>query len=224
MNILLNPSINYIGWGDRLDVLTLGQALYNTYGEPITYYKVNNRFRDFENMVSMFDHPAKLVMAPPLEPYFPHDAKGKEQIKFYEQYGEFPKIKVKDKSNIIKLPDKFVISQFDARQRKRTLSEQEKLRIRKYYKELGYDMVVVGAEATDPLLGEAPSCNENICYAMSKADKYVGVDSGMMHLAKIIMPCENIHVYKNDYDEEPFHSSFLTAVIKAGAKLNWSRQ
>jgi len=58
---------------------------------------------------------------------------------------------------------------------------------------------------------------------MSKADLHVGVDSGFMHLAKIVMPSNKIHIYTSNFTHQ-FKSRHLQNVLKAGAILNYSRK
>ena len=62
-----------------------------------------------------------------------------------------------------------------------------------------------------------------IAYIMSKAALHIGVDSGFMHLAKIVMPSKKIHIYTSNFAHQ-FVSTQLQNVLNAGAILNYSRK
>ena len=57
---------------------------------------------------------------------------------------------------------------------------------------------------------------------MSKADLHVGVDSGFMHLAKIVMPSNKIHIYTSNFTHQ-FISRHLQNLLDVGTVLNYSR-
>tara|TARA_B100000073_G_scaffold4195_1_gene3363 strand:- start:942 stop:1646 length:705 start_codon:yes stop_codon:yes gene_type:complete len=142
---------------------------------------------------------------------------------------DYPKAKNIKEYNI-DLPNKFVVSQWDAKQEYRRVSKDRQKRIVDHYKELGYDIIIIGGEAKGKLNTDLRA----IVYAASKADYYVGCDSGMMHIAKMIMPTENIHVYVNLKWSSPgnkFHwenhpdklslSAQVRELFNKGAKMNW---
>ena len=117
------------------------------------------------------------------------------------------------------LPKKFITMQWDAGQQRRRCSEDEIQRIVDFYKDLGYDIIGVGGQAGNAML---QNDLHKIAYIMSKADLHVGVDSGFMHLAKIVMPSNKIHIYTSNFTHQ-FVSTQLKNVLKAGAVLNYSR-
>lgn len=94
----------------------------------------------------------------------------------------------------IDLPNKFVVSQWDARQNYRVIEQTRKEKIIEFYKNLGYEFVNIGGESDDSRL---KNDLDYIAYAISKADYFVGADSGMMNLSKLILPLDKIHSYVN---------------------------
>ena len=118
------------------------------------------------------------------------------------------------------LPKKFITMQWDAGQQRRRCSEDEIQRIVDFYKDLGYDIIGVGGQAGNAMLRNDL---HKIAYIMSKADLHVGVDSGFMHLAKIVMPSNKIHIYTSNFTHQ-FVSTQLQNVLNAGAILNYSRK
>lgn len=226
-NILL-LKLQYGGFGDRLDAIGLAKIFYDKYKEPVTIHKIGGVFKDFNAMASLFDMKCNLQIHAPImanstefNSYFKHDQKSVEYKELIDEIKDWPKIIPKDLD--LELPDKFIVAQFDAKEDRRRVSPQERNRIINYYKDQGYEIMIVGGESKDPRFGNGPGSNDNIVYAMSKADKYIGVDSGMMHLAKYTMPTENLHVYLNDRVDNPWFSSFLTNAQKKGVKVNYSR-
>ena len=69
----------------------------------------------------------------------------------------------------------------------------------------------------------------DIIYIMSKASLHVGADSGMMHIAKFLMPINKIHVYINireRKDDSRFPDSrnvpfMAREIFRRGAKMNF---
>jgi len=91
-------------------------------------------------------------------------------------------------------PKKYVVCQWDAKQQYRVIDEDRKQEIMNFYRELGYEFVVIGGEAPRPRMRLDLDA---IAYVISKADYYVGADSGMMNLSKLILPIDRIHSYVN---------------------------
>ena len=227
-DIKLNPGLQYKGFGDRLDAIGLAKYLYDKYNQPVTIHIFGGQFSNFISMSKLFEmkcslknHPKMSANFVEFDSYFRHDQKCFEYKQMIDEITDFPKITPKDLN--LELPDKFVVAQFDALQSKRCVSPKERNRIINYYKEQGCEIIIIGSESKDTRFGGGPECNDNIIYAMSKADKYIGVDSGMMNLAKFVMPIQNLHVYTDDRVQDPFFSSFLSNCQKKGAKVNYSR-
>ena len=220
--------IEYHGFGDSLDELGLAKCLYDKNDEPVTIHMFRGTFLNFSLMSKLFDmkcslknHPRTAADFMEFNSYFRHYQTCAEYNQLIDEINDFPKITPKNLN--LELPEKFVVAQFDALQTKRCVSPKEKNRIINYYKEQGYDIITIGAQSKDKRFGGGPECNDNIIYAMSKADKYIGVDSGMMNLAKFVMPIQNLHVYTDDRVDDPFFSTFLSNCQKKGAKVNYSR-
>lgn len=227
-DIKLNPRQQYKGFGDRLDALGLAKCLYDKHDEPVTIHMFGGTFSNFSLMSNLFNmkcslknHPRSATDFVEFNSYFRHDQTCVEYNQLIDEINDFPKIIPKDLN--LELPKKFVVAQFDALQTKRCVSPKEKNRIINYYKEQGYDVIIIGGQSKDKRFGRGPECIDNIIYAMSKADKYIGVDSGMMNLAKFVMPIQNLHVYTDDRVDDPFFSTFLSNCQKKGAKVNYSR-
>lgn len=91
----------------------------------------------------------------------------------------------------IKLPNKFVTAQFDTTSNKRKLTPQQLQQVKEVWNNKGYELLLVGGQATTPLLKTLSGAG----YAMSKAYAHVGVDSGYLHLAHMYFPANKIYVY-----------------------------
>ncbi len=220
----LNDSISYVGLGDRLDAIAIAKLMYDKNQQPVVMYQLRGQFKDFGPLSSLYD--MKITIEYPRVPdlrfgtYFKHDAKGFDQINLLKSVDDYSKIDVPDQD--VNLPDKFVTIQFDGNQGLRTgCSAEEVARIKSFYIKQGYQLVTVGGAATDPLLKGKTANLLNIAYAMKNADLHVGIDSGMMNFAKMVIPCDKIHVYTSDQDK--FRSSLLTRCVEKGTKVNYSR-
>jgi len=121
---------------------------------------------------------------------------------------------------IVRIPKKFVTVQWDAAQKYRMLDKDRIKDIENYYKHLGYDIVDIGNKMYSL---EATS------YIISKADYHVGTDSGMAHIAKLILPMDKIHIYvntRNRENDKRFPDSINVAwmareLFRRGAKMNY---
>ena len=125
----------------------------------------------------------------------------------------------------IQLPDSFVTAQWDAGQIYRNVNKWDPNRttkIESYYKDLGYDIIRIGGESEIKDL-------KDIIYVISKARYHIGADSGMMHIAKFLLPIENIHVYiniRNRYEDSRFPDNWnvpfmAREIFRRGAKMNY---
>ena len=94
--------------------------------------------------------------------------------------------------------------------------------VEKFYKDLGHEIIRVGGEGDYKNL-------KDIIYIMSKADYHVGADSGMMHIAKFLLPMDQIHVYINIRRREGdirfpdgWNVAFMAReIFRRGAKMNF---
>ena len=114
--------------------------------------------------------------------------------------------------------------QWDAAEFKRRCTEDEVVRIIEFYKNMGYKTIAIGGQSSTR---ELRNDLHKISYVISKADLHVGVDSGFMHLAKIILPSNKLHIYTSNYADIGTGigtSSHFRNVLKAGAIPNYSRE
>lgn len=122
-----------------------------------------------------------------------------EAEEFWKDYKDHPKA-----TNIqpvdIDLPEKYIVCQWDAQQSYRLIDEDRKQKIIDFYRQFGYEFIIIGGEARDSRLRLDL---DTIAYVISKADYYVGADSGMMNLSKLILPLDKIHSYVNLKWESP---------------------
>ena len=112
------------------------------------------------------------------------------------------------------LPEKFITCQWDSNDRKRTISQSDQLKVLDKYKKQGYSIVIVGGEALNDNLRWSL---KHIAYAMSKAEKHVGVDSAFMHMAFLYFPLDKIDLY---IDRDGFFSHHMKRAISNGVKVN----
>lgn len=223
-DLLLNKSIGYAGLGDRLDAILLAKMLYDRDQEPVVFHQLRGKFRDFDTLTSLYDMEVSIEYHHQSEikfsTFFEHNSKGYDQKKLFKTVNDFPKIKPYDFD--IDLPDNFITIQFDGRQGSRTACTPKEIkRIKDYYIGQGYELITIGGEATNSSLKGLTECLPYIIYYMSKAKLHVGIDSGMMNLAKLVMPCSNMHIYTSDTDD--FKSSILCRCEEKGTKINYSR-
>jgi len=154
---------------------------YNEYLKKIKFFvkiiDLGNVTIDQEgNPSRMFAHTTLGKLNAPKQ-YIPYS----KQIKDITTKNEIPQFK-------IELPDNFVTTQWDAKQNYRVLDPKRIKNIESYYKAQGYDIVNIGNRKY-----EYPQC----LYILSKAKHHVGADSGIAHLAKLVMPADKIHLYLN---------------------------
>jgi len=151
----------------------------------------------------------------------------KEGIQLYNFYSsQIEKIPLQKniETRNIQTPDKFITAQWDAQQiyRRPDKYEKERIpRIESYYRDRGYSIIRVGGE------GEYKDLKE-IIYVMSKASLHIGAESGMMHIAKMLMPAENLHLYRyiTRRNDDRFPDGWDVAwmgreLMRRGAKLNY---
>ena len=113
-------------------------------------------------------------------------------------------------------PEKYVVVQWDAEWEKRRLPESQVQAIENHYKERGYEIVTVGGQAEVTCLRESL---KHIGYAISNADYFVGLNSGMWHMAQLYLPYERISCWV-----QPQHvnakDDHVKRFIKWGGKFN----
>jgi len=237
-HLVLDTNIKGVGLGDRIDYLCTANMLAQQADDDfITIHKrytpnptQKQEFICWDELSSLFK-PRHMILEMSDNfhsnlkflnyPRYNIGSKNDDYQNLLSSLGDFPKIKVKDYSKEMPpLPKKFITMQWDAGQQRRRCSEDEIQRIVDFYKDLGYDIIGVGGQAGNAMLRNDL---HKIAYIMSKADLHVGVDSGFMHLAKIVMPSNKIHIYTSNFTHQ-FVSTQLQNVLNAGAILNYSRK
>ena len=237
-HLVLETNIKGVGLGDRIDYLCTANMLAQQADDDfITIHKrytpnptQKQEFICWDELSSLFK-PRHMILEMSDNfhsnlkflnyPRYNIGSKNDDYQNLLSSLGDFPKIKVKDYSKEMPpLPKKFITMQWDAGQQRRRCSEDEIQRIVDFYKDLGYEIIGVGGQASNPILRNDL---HKIAYIMSKADLHVGVDSGFMHLAKIVMPSNKIHIYTSNFTHQ-FVSTQLQNVLNAGAILNYSRK
>ena len=237
-HLVLETNIKGVGLGDRIDYLCTANMLAQQANDDfVTIHKrytpnptQKQEFICWDELSSLFK-PRHMILEMSDNfhsnlkflnyPRYNIGSKNDDYQNLLSSLGDFPKIKVKDYSKEMPpLPKKFITMQWDAGQQRRRCSEDEIQRIVDFYKDLGYEIIGVGGQASNPILRNDL---HKIAYIMSKADLHVGVDSGFMHLAKIVMPSNKIHIYTSNFTHQ-FVSTQLQNVLNAGAILNYSRK
>jgi ADP-heptose:LPS heptosyltransferase len=235
-HLVLETNIKGVGLGDRIDYLCTANMLAQQANDDfITIHKrytpnptQKQEFICWDELSSLFK-PRHMILEMSdnfhsnlkFLNYPRYDIKSEKYHNLLTSLDDFPKIKVKDYSKEMPpLPKKFITMQWDAGQQRRRCSEDEIQRIVDFYKDLGYEIIGVGGQASNPILRNDL---HKIAYIMSKADLHVGVDSGFMHLAKIVMPSNKIHIYTSNFTHQ-FISRHLQNLLDVGTVLNYSRK
>jgi len=226
----LNFGKNYHGLGDRLCEVMYARNLHLLNNkQPIDVHISRQQYIEgFENLFKLYgddwfkftihdNHPI------PVECQYRHT----NSTALLRNGKDVPKCIPKKVD--IDLPEKFIVCQFDVASQgwtgePRRISPEGITKIKQYYMNQGYEIVVVGGESNNPMLGSGKNVIENIAYAMSKAELYAGTDSGMMHLASMILPTDRLHLYTKDVPK-PQILDTMNHLLRKGAKLNycWSK-
>ena len=239
-NIIIDVPFRGIALGDRIDWLCTANMMALRENDSHVLIHKEKEFVGWEEISSLFKPiEMTLKLSSSLNNlnyinYYRYNIsqENKEYQDLLSFHKDFPKIKVKDYFEYFQdLPEKFVTMQWDAGRPNlnsirsnakfgnRRCSTDEIIRIINFYNNLGYTVVGVGGQAENDILRNDL---HKIAYIMSKAALHIGVDSGFMHLAKIVMPSNKIHIYTSNYMHTDT-SIHLKNVLKAGAVLNYSR-
>ena len=122
----------------------------------------------------------------------------------------------------IDLPESFITVQWDAAQDYRKVDRWDKNRIKNLeglYKNQKYDIIDIGHRKYTA---------EQCAYIISKAQLHVGADSGMMHIAKLVLPIDHLHMYinirKRENDKrfpDEWNVAFMAReLFRRGVKMN----
>ena len=156
----------------------------------IMYFKDLNFFQKIYN-TSEVDHNFKDIITDEIH-Y--NTLKSEKLWKNYKDHPKATNIQKPVDMTDIHIPKKYVVCQWDAQQQYRVIEEDRKQKIMNFYRELGYEFVVIGGQASNMRMKLDLNA---IAYVISKADYFVGADSGMMNLSKLILPIDRIHSYVN---------------------------
>lgn len=125
----------------------------------------------------------------------------------------------------VDLPSKYVTAQWDAAQLYRRVDRWDSERINNienWYKDKGYKVIRIGGEGNYSKL-------EDIIPIIYKAKYHIGADSGMAHVAKMLLPIQNIHLYvniRNRYNDKRFPDNWnvpfmARELFRRGVKMNF---
>jgi hypothetical protein len=112
----------------------------------------------------------------------------------------------------IDLPDRFITMQWDATGPSRRIDDCQ--RVAAQYQDAGLYPLAIGGEAQSK---ELRWSLKSIAYAISQAEKHIGVDSAFMHLAMLYKRCADIDVYAKP---DAVMSHHMRRAIANGSALN----
>tara|TARA_B100001093_G_C26851229_1_gene1025259 strand:+ start:3379 stop:4125 length:747 start_codon:yes stop_codon:yes gene_type:complete len=180
----LGDRFDYIAYCDTISKLTNKKVYMNL---PI--------MRDGEEILKIFNNPnlcfGKSEKAKKITCTVDH------MLEVFSEIPDWFKVSNFENPRVIlpNLPKKYVTMQWDANQNYRVIDDDRKERIIEKYRDMGYDIVTIGGEATIPELKNGSI--SLLCGVISKARYHVGADSGTPHLAKVVLPTTKIHLYVN---------------------------
>ena len=222
INYVVSPSPTPLG--DNIDSIFLGHMISKIENKKVNIISKSRDLNILSNLIGFGD----VVINS--EKFIPNQTirYNIKDIKLYLKYSmKFKNIPLNKniKSLDVNLPKKYVTAQWDAGQLYRKVDRWDPDRIKNietYYKDQGYKIIHIGGQGRFKDL-------EKIIYVISKAKYHIGADSGMMHLAKFLLPIENIHVYiniRNRYNDVRFPDSWNVAfmareIFRRGAKMNF---
>ncbi len=210
--------------GDRIDAIFLAHMISKVEGDTVN---VCGKLKDIDFLNSFVEFGDVVTNQPHSNHIMTFHNNTRRGIQFYYSYSskvETIPLKSNIETRAIDLPKKFVTAQWDAKQIYRTVDKYDKdriPRIEKHYIDAGHEVIRVGGEGKYKGL-------RDIIYVMSKASLHIGAGSGMMHIAKFLMPTENLHYYCNitRRDGSRFPDGWDIAwmereLLRRGAKLNY---
>ncbi len=120
----------------------------------------------------------------------------REQLDISKYLSNIPTLKAPNIKYKLELPKKYVTCQWDSTAKTRTLVKTARQRVLDHYRNLGYEIVLIGGESHETLF---KTNIRNAAYAISNAEYHIGVDSGFMHLAFLYKPFSSIHLYNEPH-------------------------
>jgi hypothetical protein len=209
--------------GDNIDSIFLGHMM-----SKIENTKVNIRSGSHDlQLLSKIVNFGNVSLNQPHTGKVTNEYYNINEIKYYLNYSlKFETIPINPiVDNNLLLPEKYVTAQWDAGQLYRKVDRWDSNRINKiesFYKDQGFNIIHIGGQGKYKKL-------DDIVKIISKAKYHIGADSGMMHIAKFLIPIENIHVYiniRNRYDDVRFPDNWNVAfmareIFRRGARMNY---
>lgn len=108
----------------------------------------------------------------------------------------------------------YVTWQFDSTGSDRRIGKNQEDEVRNFYASLGYSILTLGGEASEEVL----KTSLKACVDVLAGSKWhVGVDSGFYHLAQIVLPPSEIHLYNS---VSGYWSHHALRGIDKGVKVN----
>jgi hypothetical protein len=180
--------------GDRIDYINYCNTISKLENCEV-YMSPNSIFKDKEEILKLFNNPKLSFSEMNCKRKITCTPEHMNQI--YSKIDDWFKISnLKDpRETLPNLPEKYITMQWDALQKYRIIDNSRKEKIIRTYKQMGYETIIIGGKSPIPEL--ANGSIELLCSVISKAKLHVGVDSACAHLAKIILPTNNIHLYVN---------------------------
>lgn len=187
--------------GDVIDSIYLGHMI-SYIDEKIINVQINHAEQRFLNDFVGFGH-VIIGKERDGDEILEFDNRTSQGRKLYYEYASkfksVPKTSMEFNLNI-ELPEKYVTAQWDAQQIYRDIRKYDKdkaNKIEQKYIDEGFEVIRVGGEGKYKEL-------HHIAYIMKKASYHIGAESGMMHIAKFIMNCDQLHIYRNIQRREEF--------------------
>lgn len=230
------------GLGDRIHIVTTGWCYNQVHNVPVTLHltrdKLNkNKANSFNEILGLFPNNCIFIQAHDVEMLNEDDwinylsTKGidaeiycyRDHLGWYESIEKLdiskylkniPRLIPEDISHELKLPEKFVTSQWDSSGISRKIEESSRQAILDLYSFQGYEIVTVGGDSDNLLLRNSL---KHIAFAISKAEFHVGIDSGFMHFAQLFKDPSLIHLYK---EPKGMWSHHLLRACDNGSPLN----
>jgi hypothetical protein len=226
------------GLGDRIHSCTLAWAYGQ--GEPVTLHltqdkiiggQYGNKPESWREILSLFPKESIRIQVHPIkglsEPdwirylgkqgikasrhyYSDHAIEQPQELDVSQYLKDFPLLTAAQQD--IDLPDRFITMQWDATGPSRRINDQR--RVVSQYQDAGLCPITIGGEAKTQ---ELRWSLKSIAYAISRAEKHIGVDSAFMHLAMLYKHCAEIDVYAKP---DSVMSHHMRRAIANGSTLN----
>ena len=225
------------GLGDRIMNIIMGVNYAREHATPVTFHfnKVHADFRKSweelqslapEGVISYQWHPAppmtdgswkeylKLRGAKDVSLYYFDDVLvNGNDINIHTYLNRSPLLSPEPVS--LDLPERYMVQQWDTKDRKRALADNKKKIVQAHFKDQGYEIITIGGESTDYNLQNSLA---SIAYAVSKSNGYIGVNSGMMWMSALYQEYNNIWFWGKS---KQAHVKFLSSVMNHNSVVNF---